>query len=306
MVAAAVLLALSLMPTSAASQAPEPSLEAVVARATEYVTDLQRQLSGIVGEETYVQDSRAFVSTSMRDRSETLRRQLKSDFLLVRPTEGDNYIEFRDVFEVDGRPVRDRQERLTRLFLDPSASAAGQIERIVFESARYNIGNIHRTVNTPTLPLLFLDPKYQPRFTFTRATDTRPTLVRAKETSEDPTSPWYLGGTDVWVIEYVELAPNTMVRTTDDKDLPARGRFWIEPATGRVLASEVHFRDSAVRATVDVSYQSEPVVGFHVPKEMRERYEGLGDGSRVEGTASYSRFRRFQVRAEETVDPVQD
>ena len=39
--------------------------------------------------------------------------------------------------------------------------------------------------------------------------------------------------TAVWVIEYQEVEKQTMIRTTNGRDLPSRGRFWIEPATGR-------------------------------------------------------------------------
>ena len=94
------------------------------------------------------------------------RRELRSDFLLVRPEGEDHYFEFRDVFEVDGRPVRDREERLSRLFLDRSGASSRQIQEITNESARYNIGSVERTLNTPTLALLLLDPRYQPTVTF--------------------------------------------------------------------------------------------------------------------------------------------
>ena len=68
--------------------------------------------------------------------AQTQRRDLKSDVLLVRAPAGDRWIQFRDVFEVDGKPLRDRDDRLTRLFLKPSASAQKQVEDITAESAR--------------------------------------------------------------------------------------------------------------------------------------------------------------------------
>ena len=79
--------------------------------------------------------------------------------------------------------------------------------------------------------------------------------------------------TEVWVVEYREVQRKTLIRTSTGRDIPARGRFWIEPATGRVLMSELTADSSAVRATIDVSYQSEPLLGYLVPIEMRERYE---------------------------------
>jgi hypothetical protein len=54
-----------------------------------------------------------------------------------------------------------------------------------------------------------------------------------------------------------------------------------------------------VEAVINVSYQSEPVLGFRVPLEMRERYRSHDE--RVEGVASYGRFRQFQVRTDEQI-----
>ena len=85
-----------------------------------------------------------------------------SDLLLVKPEKADRWIQFRDVFEVDGRPIRDRNERLMKLFVEPSSSTAGQVEQIVTESARYNIGSVLRTINVPVFALLILDPKSAP------------------------------------------------------------------------------------------------------------------------------------------------
>jgi len=88
------------------------------------------------------------------------------------------------------------------------------------------------------------------------------------------------------------------------RDLPSRGRFWIEPGTGRVLASELVADDPCVRGAIDVKYQPEAAVNLFVPIEMRERYELRKDSSKVEGTATYGRFRQFQVKVDETIAPI--
>jgi hypothetical protein len=77
----------------------------VLERAGAYVLELQRQLAGIVAEEDYVQDVRvASVHRRQRSGLPTVRhRELKSDLLLVRPVGADRWMQFRDVFEVDGR-----------------------------------------------------------------------------------------------------------------------------------------------------------------------------------------------------------
>jgi VWFA-related protein len=284
-----------------------PSLATVMERAASYATAFQRQLSNIVAEERYVQDI-AHLNLPPGRFATVSHRELRSDVLLVRPAGTDRYVAFRDVFEVDGTPVRDRQDRLTTLFLDPAASAAAQIERINRESARYNIGTIERTINTPTVPLLFLLPQNQSRFRFTRSTRNAPAIGRSTRTPRaagrtGPAS--FAAPAEAWVVEYEEIQRPTLIRTTQGLDLPARGRFWTDPDTGRVLMSELITEDPTVRATIDVRYQSDARVGLMVPAEMRERYEGRRDGAVIEGNATYGKIRQFQVQANERIAPAE-
>ena len=76
-------------------------------------------------------------------------------------------MQFRDVTEVDGKKLKDRNDRLARLFLSPSKSTASQARKIMDESSRYNIGDIERNINLPVLALVVLDRNMQPGFEFT-------------------------------------------------------------------------------------------------------------------------------------------
>ena len=281
----------SLAMTPVAAQ--EPTLDLVLNRAATYVVEFQRRLSAVVGEERYVQDVRYPLGGS-RPALVPLHRELTSDLLLVKPAGADRWLQFRDVFEVDGKPVHDRNERLMQLFIKPSSSSAAQVQRILEESTRYNIGNLLRTVNAPVLALVILDPANQQRFSFKRTTNGDPVLRRGG--AKPPAA--------VWIVEFREIEKNTIIRTGNGRDLPARGRFWIGPATGEVLASELIAEDIFIQGIVDVEYQSEPAVGLLVPIEMRERYEIHRDGSRVDGVATYGRFRQFQVNVDEKLAPV--
>jgi hypothetical protein len=276
--------------------AQEPALAAVLARASAYVAEFHRQLSGIVAEERYVQEWKALGRRGMRAATSLAHRDLRSDLLLVKPAGANAWMAFRDVFEVDGTPVRDRRERLGELFLGRSWSTDAQMRKILDESARYNIGDIRRNVNTPIYPLLFLEATNQFRFKFKRTADRLP---RTEPANGAPDSPFRVT-TEVWVIAYEEKHSNTMIKTEGGKDLPARGRFWIEPASGRVLMTELTASNRKLRATIDVSYQSEPLLGLLVPVEMREWYDGLVTGSRTEAVATYGKFRQFQVSTNET------
>ena len=279
----------------------QETLAEVLDRAGRYVVEFHRQLSGIVAEEHYVQDVRAAPRSAIlrfRARTGIAHRELTSDFLLVRLIGADQYVEFRDVFEVDGQAVRDRSERLVKLFLEPTASTADQVERIVSESTRYNIGPLHRTVNVPVLALTVLDPVNQERFRFKRAGDGNPILADSGAAGDAPLSE------RAWVIEYREVRSGTMIRTTNEGDMPASGRFWIDPDAGRVLRSELVAEDTSIRGVIDVSYQAGPVPGLLVPARMRERYDIRRGGARVSGIATYGRFRQFQVKVDEKIAPI--
>jgi len=271
-----------------ASSEPE-SLAAVLARAGAYVAEFHRQLSTIVGEERYVQDWKAVQSGRHPVTTELQHRELVSDVVLVKPR-GAAWMTFRDVFEVNGAAVRDRDDRLAQLVRRGSPSTNDSVRTILDESSRYNIGDIKRNLNTPVLALLFLELANQPRFKWARTTDN--SLATVPRESETPGA--FRVTTEIWVVAYDEKWPGTMIRTTELKDFPARGRFWIDPATGRVLMSELQMQNRQIKATIDVSFQSEPLLGLLVPIEMRERYEGRSTGSLIEGHATYGRFRPLE------------
>jgi len=279
----------------AAPGAQEETLDAALARAGEYSRQFHAQLSGIVAEEVYVQEARSTAGTESS--TATQRRTLRSDLLLLKPAALPRHVEYRDVFEVDGAAVRDREERLTALFLDPGKTSERRLKAIVEESARHNIGNIPRNINTPMLALSFLLPEMQPRFQFRRVRASQPQLRAGLQQRTDPSV--FRVTTEMWCVEFRETRRPTVIRTNEDRDFPVRGRFWMDPATSVVLISELHMNNGAVSATINVSYQSEPLLGFLVPAQMRERY--VADNTIIEGQATYGRFRQFQVKTQELI-----
>lgn len=88
--------------------------------------------------------------------------------------------------------------------------------------------------------------------------------------------------------------------------MPAEGRYWVEPETGRVLLTELLLTADRVNSIITTRYAENETMGHSVPVEMRERYINWTRRQRVSGTAVYSRFRRFQVRVEEGGAPVRD
>jgi VWFA-related protein len=272
---------------------PEPTLPDVMARVAAYVGEYQDTLAGIVGEEQYWQQVTNNTPLLRGQMPAALpQRDLRSDILLVRPQGEDAWIQFRDVFEVDGRAIRDRDERLYKLFIEPTPASRRQADVIQEEGARYNIGPLTRTINVPIMALSFLAEANQPSFRFrrVRAGDLRPfaTLAAAPE---------------IWVIEYRETATPTLIRGASNRDIPSRGKVWIEARRGRILRTELVTEDTMVKAEIDVSYGTAPGLEALVPVEMREQYTMPRSSQRIEGRATYSRFRRFTVTTSERPKP---
>lgn len=260
-----------------------PSLATVLERAAAYVARFQQRLSRVVAEEHYVQD---WFRSERAERRLLQHRELRSDLVLMQVGQDTSWTEFRDVFEVDGQAVRRRDGRLEDVL--QHATDLAEAAAIVAEGARFNIGDVTRNVNTPLFSLRFLETGNQRRFAFTRSVDDAPTRTASPD---DKANRVFRTSTEVWVIAFREVQTPTLIRTAQRKDQRARGRFWIEPDTGRVLVSELVVGDRDVRATIDVSFQSEPLLDMLVPIAMRERYELRPSKSVVEGRATYGTFR---------------
>ncbi|HEX2341382.1 MAG TPA: hypothetical protein VHI98_12960 [Vicinamibacterales bacterium] len=263
-----------------------PTLEDVLIRAAEYVLRFERVIPSVVAEEHYRQrllfiQPPAPGSRGSRPADDAQRTELKSDFLMVRSQDTDMWIPFRDVFEVDGKPVRAREERLTKLLMDASGSSHDRAWRLTEEGARYNIGPVQRTVNVPTQALQFLLPSNQPKSVFRRAGVDR------------------VGHVPVWEVRFEEIGLPTLIRTTGGASLPATGTFWIDPTTGAVLRSMIRTKQPSFRSEIVVTFETHDAVNVRLPAELKEKYEG--NGYELDGTATYSRFRKFRVTTDEVV-----
>jgi hypothetical protein len=266
--------------------AAQTDVSALVDRASAYVENFHRKFGSVVAEERYEQKLRRIpnpTNTSVQQRGGGGPQEttLVSDFLLVE-VKGEGWLPFRDVFERDGKPVRDREARLAAIFLKGERNAFEQARAVMDEGARYNIGNINRNINTPTLPLAFLTGRHRYRFEFKRG-----------KRDADP-------GVEV---EFRETARPTFVSTTGGRDLPVRGRFWIDEADGTVLRTELDAVDTGVEAHIAVTYEKDDGIGMFAPARMEERYRRPRDPMEVQGVATYSRFRRFQVSTTEELAP---
>jgi hypothetical protein len=211
------------------------------------------------------------------------RIELESEFGIVRVPNNPQWLGFRDVIRVNGKPVESRDERLALLFENLTVSAIEQAGRISAESARFNIGPLTRSINDPALVLELLDGRNAHRM--------RVQKIREVTSNNIPT----------WIVRLRETGRPTLVRTSSLGDVPANGQAWIDPATGRLLRVQVTIGAiSGVRCEVDVTFEKVPQVDFFVPARMMER---CFDGAFVqEGEATYDNYRKFTVETRESIE----
>jgi hypothetical protein len=293
----ALLLATTLVASGQDSRASreEPALGTVLERAGVYVARYLDVMSGLTAEERYVQDlvglnavpSGMSLPPPITTRPPEApkppvpeligaeRRELRADIVLVKVGPPLEWRMYRDVYEVDGRPVRDRAERLAALFLQPAETARAQAERIAEVSARFNLSNMGRVLNEAGLPLAFLQTSLQPRFHFVLDRRDRGT---------------------VWAVRYAEQGHPTLFWHNRTIENPSSGRFWIDVVTGEVTRTE-HVVSQGLTATFVTQFHHDDRFGVSLPAEMREQLSaGAQAGARrVTGVASYSRYRKFSV-----------
>lgn len=260
------------------------SIGDVMRRASEYVVDYGNLLATVIADEQYTQQL-----VASKGGVELGRRVLRAELAFVHLAQSNEWQAFRNVVSVDGEAVAGAAGRLERVFRSAPESIIAQARAIAEESARYNLGPLHRNFNAPTMPLQFLHPSRRDSMHFDK---------RGEET---------IGVERVWIVRFREDRHGTLIRSTDGRVIPVEGLLWIAPGDGRVIRISFFARDflpanpgpKTSRADLDVTWRPEEKLGVWVPAEMRERYSGpWTEGSTpydITGTAVYSNYRRFDV-----------
>jgi hypothetical protein len=256
----------------AVAQGP-PSLRDVLSRLDAHLARYEALISGVVAEERYEQRLELARSDAV------LTRVLRSEYALARSAGGLVWTGYRDTFEVDGRPVRDREERLLSLLADGSADAAREAFRLTRDNARFNLGEeiVTRTINVPTVALDILHPRHRDRLRVTR---------RGDET---------IDGTEAWALAFEERdGRGTILRTPRGGNRRLRGGAWIDPGTGEVLRTDLSWEGDPP-GFIRVDYRRDANVGALVPATMTEEYRA--ETGTITGTATYTNYRRFRTDA---------
>ena len=267
---------------------PGSGFHTILSSAMRYVMNYEQQFALLLSEEHYVQElqrppnpgdnlSRNNPGGGMRAGGALNVQTIKSDFLLVQlGMDGEGWMPFRDAFEVKGKKLRDRDNRLVKLFLENDKSAFDKASRINESSAKHHLGNVARTINIPTLGMMLLHPRVNERFEFTDG---------GEET---------INGRVLRKALYREAARPTLIKTTRGRDLALTGAIWIDPFSGAVVKSEMNAADPAVRCQVVVTFRRDDTLEMWVPERMEEYYKAALAVDDILATATYTNVRKYR------------
>lgn len=278
------------------TQEHSPALDAALAAAARYIEQYEQRISAIGAEELYEQVASGPVAIggllprpglALGARTTVIRKTRANIMTLSLGARG--WVSFRDVFEIDGRPVRDREERLSRILQNVTPDSLEQARQIAVESARYNLEpegtRVDRTINVPMTALLYLRAANQARSAF-----------RLGKTER-------IAGVDCVTLQFTEQSRPRLIRTNDDA--PAYGTFWIDLAGGgRIVKTELRMESAAatrqiVRTRTTVTYALVDKLSLWVPTVMDESYDL--PATTLTGRATYSDFREFKVTTSEGI-----
>jgi VWFA-related protein len=199
-------------------------------------------------------------------------RRVASDLLLVRyPGRVRDLISYRDVTQVNGKPLPGREQRLLELFA-PTDAFREQAKKIMESGSAYV-----PTAFNPMFVLGFLQTDFQRRFEFT-VNEAGPEWPR-----------------EVKAVTFAEIGRPTLLRAGQfgDVDAPSRGTAWIEEATGRILQTELEIGRGRSAPKMTTKFRLDDRLQVTVPVEMRTE--------NPDGVATYTNFRRFGVETDTTI-----
>jgi hypothetical protein len=275
--AAAVSLAafLSAQPVPASAPEPGPTLKVLLARLAEQVSQFKAAFSLTVGVEHYDQSQRTVDGG-------TRTRHLVSDVFFYRPEPTGPAMTVRTVRRMDGQTIETSGGRIAEALALPASRRIAQLRALADTGASYNLGNLQRNFNEPTVALTFAATDFQPRFKF------------ALDGTDD------VNGELLQRVKFSEVDRPTIIRDArSGANIPASGRLWASNE-GVIRQTELHLE--ARRGTlvnIRVSYGIDQRLGVMVPVSMDEEYR-YGDRSNqqlvfITGHAVYADYRRFET-----------
>ncbi len=245
-------------------------VDTVLDRLDAYLHRYESELSTVVADEELIQETDGRLLRR-------LTRRLHSEVAFIRLPGDREWLGFRNVRSVDGKPLTG-VKTLAELLANTSADTQQQTSLLVNESAKYNLGN-PRTINMPNLPLELVSRKYRARYDARLAGRSR------------------LSNRAVDEVELTEVGDPPIIYN-EGRQMQSRVRAWVDAESGALWRAEVTLRvpgDSRNPTWLRVDFELETTLQIMVPTTMRERFNWIADTGT--SLAHYTNFRRFQTSA---------
>jgi hypothetical protein len=252
------------------SAQPAPPLEHLLDRMGAYLTEYESQLSSLVADERFEQNVYSNFNLSVT---------LESEVSFIRLPGGAEWLGFRDVKKVSGRPVASAGPSVRELLTLPAPDLTKALA-IANGSAKHNLG-LPRTINLPTGALDIIHPLHRSAHAYELLGNE---AVR---------------GTRTMVVAFRETARPSLLQEPSGLNLFSSGRIWIEPSTGTVWRVEWIYlpekRPSGPPPRLLVDFVRHDELRMMVPATMTEVFSV--QNGRGQGRATYRNFRRFGTSA---------
>jgi hypothetical protein len=205
------------------------------------------------------------------------QRTILSQFITVRfGDSARDQAEFRDVYNVDGKPVQSEAELAAKWPKLAAAQSAQELGGLVQDGSKYRLSP-ERFTGLSRLAARFAE-RHWPKMKYFFAQDT-----------SDPPSPHVLIG-------YRQVEGEGLM-VVDDQAVRPAGQAWIEPDDGHIVRIEEEFSVKDSRYFTSVEFTKTDELGAWVPAAVTVRVFEKGRLT-LENVYSYSNFRR--LRAEQS------
>ena len=274
-------------PVVVAASAAPAQLPEVLERAAKYVAQVESTLATVVAEERAAQTAEVNRSLGgsnigmnggtgspiLEGSTVRTKRQSVADVLFVRRPAALTWSAVRQVTEIDGKPASAAKGALDALAAD-SAKLDAAWAGLLAETRKSQLGDADREPRSAFDALALLRQDQQARTAF-------------EKQGEDK-----IGGVTVWRVGFVEQRGPSLMRSTGNVQVPARGTFWIDPADGRVfrVRLEIGTGITMEQRRFEIDFVPDAALGVLVPSEMKERFENTR--GKVETKSTFARWRR--------------
>ncbi len=246
-----------------------PRLDDIVAALHHYVQDYEGKLTLIVADESYQQ--RVYNQASGLPLRAT--RQTKSEVFFAFTPTSNQWLAVRDVESVDGHAVPNRPDVASMLASTPAKEVAATLKTY---NSRYNVGNVYRNFNEPTLSLELFDTVHLEDLAFE--------LKRLDAGSR----------VSLATLGFRERGAPTLIVDLDQHPVESSGEVTVETATGRVRKIVLKSPFDDALSELETTYARDVKLDFWVPVEFVEHYTAAANQV-IACHATYTNFRRFEV-----------